>query len=108
MPLTLAEQANLADDIEFQRRVRQSIVKYAITVRQETTATDPRFQARHRLAIESLADPVGATPRIARAVATTANDASITDAQIDTAVKNNWNALSSYIASPPPAPESGA
>jgi len=105
MALTLAERANLADDSQFIRKVRQALIRHAVYQRGRTPDGE-NFSSLQQLGISVLQNPEGESRRFAHGVASDPmiESKSPQDSTISSVIEVIFPAYTSFIESPP-APE---
>ena len=105
MAITLAQQHQLAANIDFQYRVRQAMADKAIAIMAEDPATlgggNDELQYRLNLARRVLNNPMGVAQTAAYILATadaltTVDPSAISDAAYLNFVASNWSALAGY------------
>lgn len=100
--MALVDNYTLSQDTTFRSRVRQAALQQAGVVAAESQAT-AFHERRTRLVSLVVADPgkygdlfaeaIAGTNAINTAAGSPPNQANVTDAQINTAVANTWNAV---------------
>lgn len=107
MTISLAEQHDLAVDMNFVNRVRQAGCTIALEVMAETEVNYSLYQKRESLARQFIASPEATAKRLAFTLATASpnvDQATINDGALLTFIRNNWNKLSGYNPNAPEQP----